>query len=127
MKPKHSVEDDVIQDSLFDDSEVKVPETADQKAGREAKAIFDEWYEMWYKGRYTQSPGQIMKVLKKIILKGDVDPYYLKWAMNILGEQSQVVTENSLQFAFSRIMKHLESKGMSMNTEKPKREYVESI
>lgn len=127
MKPKHSDEDDVVQDSLFDESEVKTPETPDQKAGREAKAIFDEWYSVWYKGRYTQSPGQIMKVLKKIILKGDVDPYYLKWAMNILGEQSQVVTENSLQFAFSRIMKHLESKGLSMNTQKPSRTYVESI
>lgn len=127
MKPKHSDEDDVVQDSLFDESEVKVPETPDQKAGREAKAIFDEWYPIWYKGRYTQSPGQIMKVLKKIILKGDVDPYYLQWAMNILGEQSQVVTENSLQFAFSRIMKHLESKGMNMNVQKPSRTYVESI
>lgn len=123
----HPPVDPTVQEGLFDVEEVKLPETKEQIASRQARAIFGPWYQKWYKGRYTQSEGHIIKVLKNVLLKTEVTPYHLEWAMNILGEQAQVITEPSLQFAMSKVTKYLESKGMTLTTTTQKREYVEYI
>lgn len=111
------------QESLFDIEPLETPESL---AGKSAKNIFDEWYPKWYEGRYTQTPGHIMKILKEAILD-KIDPYDLAWAMNLLGEKQQTVSKASLQFALAQIFQYKKLNGIDSSVPQSERKYVESL
>lgn len=102
------------QPDLFDVvDDVEIPVAAETQAsyekrmGQIAKTVFDPWYESWYIGRYTQSPGHIIKVFTAGI-KAGVSADDLFWAANILGKDTKPITEFSLQWALSQVFKEKE-------------------
>ena len=70
---------------------------ADKHAGQEAYKIYDAWHRR-YSGRYVQTPGQIMPLIKDSLLKG-VSVNDCSQALELLGKKSAPVTSNSMQYA----------------------------
>lgn len=64
--------------------------------GQRANKIFKEWYAPFYKGKYTQEVGHIMRVLTQAI-KHDINEEELRLALKELGKNRQAVTSLSLQ------------------------------
>lgn len=100
----------VISLQQLDEALAKLPE--DKEAGRNARQIFELWYDQWYKDRYTQTPGQIVVAVKNALLLGVTVPV-LSEAMNILGRRQQVITGPSLQYAIAQAAKNQDKR---MNT-----------
>lgn len=77
---------------LFDIPE----EDKEPTPGQRANVIFKEWYAPFYKGKYTQEVGHIMRVLTQAVKKG-IDEEELKLALKELGKKRIAVTSLSLQ------------------------------
>lgn len=100
MTKKKEVE--VEQLALFDVPEPV--ETFEQTVSRQAKEIFDLWYEQWYVGRYTQNVGHIIKIFKMALSAGvTVDDVF--WAANILGREATPISEFSLQKGLGQVQR----------------------
>lgn len=122
------------QDALFGDDElreIQVTEPPEVLAGRTAHAIFQRWYEQWYRddqgvALYAQSEGFIMKELKSALLRG-VDAYHLEWAANVLGQNAEPIQAFNLQIALGKIRK-TELREMSYKAQTTSnKEYGESL
>lgn len=85
---------------------------ADRKAGHTAAEIFKNWYDRWYEGRYTQSPGQIVPQIKAALLTG-IDEQKLASAMDHIGRAQQVVSAASIQYALQHVDKIAKNKQAS--------------
>lgn len=92
---------------LFDITPDMVHEEPDTP-GQIANRIFRDWYEPYYKGKYTQSAGHVMKVLTNAVKNG-VSTEELQEAMKLLGRTRQPVTELSLQYHLVIARKNLDS------------------
>lgn len=92
---------------LFDMPEELIVEQ-ELTPGQKAQKIFKEWYKPYYKGKYSQSAGHIMKVLTDAI-KNNVPEKELQEAMKLLGRSRQPVTTLSLQHHLKAAQNRLES------------------
>lgn len=92
--------------------------------GQIASKIFKNWYKPYYKGKYSQSAGHIMKVLTDAVKNG-VDLRELEEAMMLLGRTRQPVTALSLQHHLKAAQKRLDS-NVSM-TDMGIEEYVDDF
>lgn len=84
----------------------------DKQAGKDTQVVFNAWYEKWYKGRYTQSVGQIISVIKKALLDGFAVEE-LAAALEHLGRGQQVITAPSIQYAVQHVNRVAERRSMS--------------
>ena len=92
-------------------------ETKDEVLTEEAiskksiKGIFHRWYWTYYKNKetgevfYAQSAKMIYKEIKSCIDKG-ADPFYLEWAINLLGMDKQIINNVNIQKALAYIRKY---------------------
>lgn len=76
--------------------------------GQRAQTIFKEWYQPYYKGKYSQSAGHVMKVLTDAIKNG-IPEEELREAMKLLGKSRQPVTTVSLQHHLKAARNRLDS------------------
>lgn len=92
---------------LFDITEDMIQEV-EPTPGQIANKLFREWYVPYYKGKYTQSVGHVMKVLTDSVKK-DIPENELREALKLLGKTCQPVTELSLQYHLNVARKNLDS------------------
>lgn len=84
-------------------------EVEQEEAGKIAHGIFQQWYDEFYEGRYTQRPAHIMRDLKKFVLdvvvRGDTTPEQVAEAMARLGRNISPVTSPALQYSLGRVQR----------------------
>lgn len=106
-------DDDMIEEVISDEEkEARRIKEAEHNIEAIAQGIFRPWVDQWYKGRYTQNKGHIVKILKETLHDG-VNPELLRLAMDYLGHEAAPITKISLQFAIGQAQKHYERHGRS--------------